>query len=165
MTEDDEAVTLVAAGGLDSEDVTVLARLSRLVQDADPVPAGLVERITFALDLDRLDAHLLELVYDSLTGAAPAAVRDRAAGPSRTLVFEGDGLGVEVELSDSGLEGQLIPGRPGTVTLRTREREVATAAADESGYFHLDAQPTGEVRLECTGAGADQPCLTPWFAA
>ena len=162
MNDDDEAVMLVAAGGLDLEDLAVLARLSGLVQHADPVPAGLVDRIKFVLDLERLEVHLLELVYASLTAAAPAGVRDRTSGSPRTLVFEGYGLGVEVELSDAGLEGQLIPGRPGTVTLRTRERQVASARADDLGYFRLDVHPTGEVRLDCTSA--DMQCLTPWFA-
>ena len=60
-----------------------------------------------------MDLMLLELVYDSGALDAPVGVRDRSGGSSRTLVFEGDALGVEVEVETASIEGQLIPPRPG----------------------------------------------------
>ncbi len=61
-----------------------------------------------------MDLLLLELVYDSGALDAPAGVRDRSGGSSRTLVFEGDALGVEVEVETSSIEGQLIPAAAGS---------------------------------------------------
>jgi hypothetical protein len=112
-----------------------------------------------------LDLLLLELVYDSRDAderaGEPASVRDRAGGASRTLVFEGEGLGVEVEVGDASIEGQLIPPRRGTVTLRTPDEVVAAVETDEVGYFRFDVRPGGTLRLECTND--EGTCVTQWL--
>ena len=108
-----------------------------------------------------MDLLLLELVYDSGALDAPAGVRDRSGGASRTLVFEGDALGVEVEVETASIEGQLIPPRPGRVTLRTPTGDVATVDTDDVGYFRFDVRPGGPLRLECrNGEGT---CVTQWL--
>lgn len=108
-----------------------------------------------------MDLLLLELVYDSGALDAPVGVRDRSGGSSRTLVFEGHELGVEVEVEASSIEGQLLPATPGRVTLRTPEGDVATIDTDDVGYFRFDVRPDGPLRLECTSAGGT--CLTQWL--
>lgn len=110
------------------------------------------------LDADLL---LLELVHDSLVDGSLGAVRDRSGTPSRTLIFEGDGLGVELEVTDGGVEGQLIPARPGRVTLRDANDEIASTATDEVGYFRIETRPTGPVRLTCSSESGT--CATPWL--
>ncbi|WP_019136313.1 hypothetical protein [Cellulomonas massiliensis] len=108
-----------------------------------------------------LDLLLLELVYDSREAGELAGVRDRSGGSSRTLVFEGEGLGVEIEVGDGSIEGQLIPPRRGSVTLRTPDEVVSTVETDEVGYFRFDVRPGGTLRLECTSA--DGTCVTQWL--
>jgi len=107
------------------------------------------------------DLLLLTLVHDSRTAGTLTGVRDRSGQPSRTLVFEGDGIGVEVEVSDSAVEGQLIPARPGRVVLRRPDGDVVGVDTDEVGYFRLDARPDGPVRLVCESA--DGTCVTEWL--
>jgi hypothetical protein len=110
---------------------------------------------------DELDLLLLDLVHDSADDEALVAVRDRSGDSSRSLVFEGDGVGVEVELTDDRVEGQLIPASLGRVTLRGPEGEIADVATDEVGYFRLEVRPHGPVQIVCTsGAGA---CATRWL--
>lgn len=111
-------------------------------------------------DLD-LELMLLALVYDSHAEAAPTGVRDRAGGISRTLVFESEDLGVEVEVEEDSIEGQLIPPRAGRVTLRSPDATLASTETDEVGYFRFDVHPGGPLRLECSnGSGA---CVTEWL--
>ncbi|MFC0644880.1 hypothetical protein [Cellulomonas phragmiteti] len=112
---------------------------------------------------DELDTDLLllALVHDSRTAGALAGVRDRSGQPSRTLVFEGDGVGVEVEVTDGAVEGQLIPARPGRVELRQPDGDVTGVDTDEVGYFRLHARPEGPVRLVCRSA--DGTCVTAWL--
>ena len=108
-----------------------------------------------------MDLLLLELVYDSTALDAPAGVRDRSGGASRTLVFEGHGLGVEVEVETSSIEGQLLPATPGRVTLRTPDGDVATIETDDVGYFRFDVRPDGPLRLECSNG--EGTCVTQWL--
>ena len=108
-----------------------------------------------------LELMLLTLVYDSHDSTEALAVRDRSGGSSRTLVFESEQLGVEVEVAADGIEGQLIPPRAGRVTLRSPDQTVATAETDEVGYFRFDVHPSGPLRLECTNETGT--CVTEWL--
>lgn len=108
-----------------------------------------------------LELMLLTLVYDSHDSTEAPAVRDRSGGSSRTLVFESEDLGVEVEIESAGIEGQLIPPRAGRVTLRSADQTIATAETDEVGYFRFDVHPSGPLRLECTNESGT--CVTEWL--
>lgn len=107
------------------------------------------------------DLLLLSLVHDSCTSGEPAGVRDRSGQPSRTLVFEGQGVGVEVEIADGAIEGQLIPARRGHVVLRRPDGDLGGVDTDEVGYFRLLVRPEGPVRLVCESA--DGTCVTEWL--
>ena len=108
-----------------------------------------------------LDLLLLDLVHDSRDDEALVAVRDRSGDRPRSLVFEGDGVGVEVELTDDRVEGQLIPAGPGRVTLQGPDGQIADVATDEVGYFRLEVRPHGPVRLVCSRDGGG--CATQWL--
>lgn len=109
-----------------------------------------------------LDLVLLHLVHDSSVDAAPAGVRDSSPDASRTLVFEGADLSVEVEVQPAtGIEGQLFPPQQGRVVLRRPDEVVATVSTDEVGCFRFDLHPSGPLRLECSsGSGT---CVTEWL--
>ena len=111
-----------------------------------------------ATDVDRALAALL---YDSELDRT-AAVRGPAPGAPRNLVFALGELRVEVELSDAGIEGQLIPPEPGQVRLFTEAGLVAEATADEVGCFTLPSSRPGPIRIECQVAG--RQIATEWIA-
>jgi hypothetical protein len=106
-----------------------------------------------------LDAELAVLSEES-AAAESAMVRGARGGP-RTLEFQGSRLSVELEETDAGLVGQLVPPTPGQVTLLGPGGELGGATADELGCFTLDP-PSGElVRVRCeTPSGA---LITEWF--
>ncbi len=110
---------------------------------------------------DGLDMLLLDLVHDSSDDAALVAVRDRSGDSSRSLVFEGAGVGVEVELTDDRVEGQLIPAGPGRVRLQGVDGEIADVTTDEVGYFRIEVRPHGPVHLVCSRG--DEACATQWL--
>jgi hypothetical protein len=99
------------------------------------------------------DLELIGLLYDSHLDVE-TSVRESSTESPRTLAFHGDNLGVEIELHDNGIEGQLIPAQPGIVTLVTATGPYAAVAADPVGCFSFPTPPAGPIRLECsTDAG------------
>lgn len=153
--EDDDALAADLVRTVAEEDA--LRRVTAAASTAFHAHRGMLAlRDELATDL-----LLLSLVHDSCTAGGLAGVRDRSGQPSRTLVFEGEGVGVEVEVTDGAIEGQLIPARPGRVVLRRPDGDVAGVETDEVGYFRLDARPDGPVRLVCESAGGT--CVTEWL--
>jgi hypothetical protein len=99
-----------------------------------------------------VDRALAALLYDSELDRT-AAVRGPLSGAPRNLVFALGELRVEIELSDAGIEGQLIPPEPGRVRLFNSAGLVSEATADEVGCFTFPAGRTGPIRIECQVAG------------
>jgi len=69
---------------------------------------------------------------------------------------------VEIELSDTGIEGQLIPPEPGQVWLLDASGPIAEATADEVGCFSFPARRHGPIRIECVVAG--RRVATEWIS-
>jgi hypothetical protein len=107
-----------------------------------------------------VDRALAALLYDSELDRT-AAVRGPISGAPRNLVFALGELRVEIELSDAGIEGQLIPPEPGQVRLFNEAGLVAEATADEVGCFTFPASRPGPIRIECQVAG--RPVATEWI--
>lgn len=110
-----------------------------------------------------VDRALAALLYDSELDRT-AAVRGPISGAPRNLVFALGELRVEIELSENGIEGQLIPPEPGQVRLFNQAGLVAEATADEVGCFTFPARPGGRpgpIRIECQVAG--RPVATEWI--
>jgi hypothetical protein len=97
------------------------------------------------------DIELAELLYDSFLDEA-APVRGPLASAPRALVFGRGPLRVELELSEGGIEGQLVPPEPGTVRLVTLAGAAAETAADAVGCFSFHTQARKPFRLSCTSA-------------
>jgi hypothetical protein len=112
-----------------------------------------------SVDFDRALAALL---FDSHLDSR-AAVRGPLSGAPRNLVFALGELRVEIELSDAGIEGQLIPPEPGQVWLLDSTGPVAETVADEVGCFSFPASPRGPIRIECAVAG--RRLATEWISA
>jgi hypothetical protein len=127
-----------------------------------PVDARILEAARAALSWRTVDAELelIGIFYDSHLDEA-ALVRGHTPGTPRTLVFHGDDLGVEIEVSDTGIEGQLIPPGPGEVILLTADGTRATVTADQVGCFTFTPALRGPVRLDCS-LGAHR-FVTEWI--
>ncbi|HEU4422027.1 MAG TPA: hypothetical protein VFR67_05730 [Pilimelia sp.] len=106
-------------------------------------------RAAFAWRTVDAELELIRILYDSQLEEA-VGVRGRPPSIPRTLVFQDDDLGVEIEISDAGIEGQLIPPGPGEVSLQTAEGTPATTTADEVGCFAFPTPSRGPIRLECS---------------
>jgi hypothetical protein len=107
-----------------------------------------------------VDAELAALSHDSLADDS-VLVRSGDAAP-RSLVFEGTQLSVEIDETDDGLVGQLLPPTSGAVTLMgPGGEELAQAEIDELGCFCFESSAVGLIRLRCRTAS--HALLTDWF--
>jgi len=109
-----------------------------------------------------VDRALAALLYDSELDRT-VAVRGPLSGGPRNLVFALGELRVEIELSDAGIEGQLIPPEPGQVRLFNEAGLVAEALADEVGCFTFQGGRSGPIRIECQVAG--RQVATEWISS
>jgi hypothetical protein len=108
-----------------------------------------------------VDRALAALLYDSELDRT-AGVRGPLSGGPRNLVFALGELRVEIELSDRGIEGQLIPPEPGQVRLFNEAGLVAEVLADEVGCFTFPVGRSGPIRIECQVAG--RQVATEWIS-
>jgi hypothetical protein len=150
----------------DWRDDDELMSLIREALRTDPAEQGIIDagRAIGAwhhADADRLLAGVL---YDSYLDDA-GAVRGYAPGTARNLVFALGRLRIEVELSDAGIEGQLIPPEPGQVWLLDATGAETEVTADEVGCFTFPA--TGRhvpIRIECAVDGGRR-LATEWISS
>ncbi|MBU4215788.1 MAG: hypothetical protein KJ792_14160 [Actinobacteria bacterium] len=114
-------------------------------------------------DLD-VELALLELVHDSLEVTASAVVRSRDGSAPRSLEFRAqDGTGLEVELRDGVVEGQLIPPRAGQVTVVLGDGGTTEVDTDDVGYFRVEADLRGPVQLRfADGTGTSSTEWLTW---
>ncbi|MFC7818858.1 MULTISPECIES: hypothetical protein [unclassified Streptomyces] len=126
----------------------------------DPVPAELRRIAVDAFALHDLDARVAELTFDSLVDAVP--VRG-ATEPPRMLTFRADDVTVDVEVTEDGLIGQLLPPGPADVEVLSGPRAHALLTADDLGRFTGGAPPTGPFALRLR-TGADV-VVTEWLRA
>jgi hypothetical protein len=143
----------------DSDD-RLLEDLRDAVTEPGPVPPEYLEAGRAAFAWRTIDADLLLLTsYDSVLDPELAS-RARSALAARQLVFDADGVSVQVEVTAAGIAGQLVPPAPARVRLLTATGSAEEAEADELGFFVLGAPPPGPVRLRCAGTST---FLTDWF--
>jgi hypothetical protein len=148
----------VTSQGWDEDDLLEQLRTA-LRQAGTPTPA-MIAAGQAAFSWRTVDDELVALTHDSLADES-VLVRSSEAAP-RSLVFEGRQLSVELEQTQDGLVGQLLPPTSGEGALLNPDgEELAHAAIDELGCFCFESSPLGPVRLRCqTVSGA---LLTEWF--
>src|SRR6185437_2256473 len=81
-------------------DAALLDELQVMWEKADPVPPGLVERVTFAIGLDNLDVEMMRLTEEVLVPAGA-----RGTEHVRTITFGGESVTVMVTVSQDGQDG------------------------------------------------------------
>ncbi|MFJ7240016.1 hypothetical protein ACIQWB_23135 [Streptomyces olivaceus] len=126
----------------------------------DPVPAALRGIAVDAFALHDLDARVAELTFDSLVDGIP--VRGES-DPPRMLTFQADAVTVDVEVTEDGLIGQLLPPGPARIEVLSGPREYARLTADDLGRFTGEAPPSGPFALRLrTGR---EVVVTEWLRA
>jgi hypothetical protein len=134
---------------IDGTDVAILAGVRDLFDNADPMPADLVDNVLFAVSLADLDVEVCRLTETS--GLAAAGARDDDGEQSRTVTFDSESLTIMVTLVPLDddlvrLDGWLAPPAACRVELRTPAGSSVTTS-DGDGRFVLDRVPRGLAKL------------------
>lgn len=156
------ALDVLAAAPLDGDDVAVLDRIAGLYERLDPVPPGLIDRITFGITLDALHAEIAELQ------SAPDLAGVRADGATaQTVTFTSASLTTMITITPVATEtvridGWVAPGGGVTVELRT-STSVHSTTADADGRFVFTEVARGYAQFVLRQpAGVDAaPVVTP----
>jgi hypothetical protein len=135
-------------GPLDATDLALLAEIRAAYELLDPVPADLVQRAQFALELQALDIEVGRLVEAARDDALVGARGDEV---SRTITFDSDSLTImiRISLAPGGtvrIDGWLAPPAPHEVEVRTLGGAVL-ARADDDGRFVVEPIPRGMAQL------------------
>lgn len=150
----------LAGGPIDSTDEQILQTLAGIVSANDPVPAGLSDRVKFALTVEALGAEVAELLEST-----PVGVRSTYE-PITTVTFSGDEVTVLLTLDSERRPRRRVTGWLSTPEVSVRvhgpDGEVE-AALDEDGRFEVEFSRAGLVHLviqQMARPGA-RPLVTP----
>lgn len=149
----DDAVpqdTAAERAALDETDEALFQEVATMLDDLDPMPADLVERVRFALALDEVYeevARMTRVADDAL------AVRTDVVGTTRadTLTFSADRLTAMVTISDARpglrrLDGWVSPAGARRVVVRM-QGWYDEVSCDATGRFVVEALPASFVQL------------------
>jgi hypothetical protein len=140
----------------DDELLDALGAALREGAEPDAVPPGFVAAGRAAYAWYGVPAEIAPLGYEA--GPWPALVRV-AAPASRMLTYRAGDLTVELEVTATAVQGQLVPARPGRVDVRPGPG--ISAEADDLGYFVIRPAPRAPFRLRCQAGGLI--VLTGWI--
>lgn len=160
---EDTSLELMAREPLGPADEAVLSSLAAIVQRADPMPAGLVDRVGIAMTLAELAADMTEL---SDRGALEPVMRSDIDGiQARTITFTTPVLTVMIMIQPVDahvrLDGWVAPAGPLSVELRSGADLVETVC-DEGGRFAFADVRHGHARLVVRPLETpDVPVVTP----
>ncbi|WP_317446554.1 hypothetical protein [Streptomyces collinus] len=136
------------------------AELRRAAAELDPVPVELRQLALEAYALHDLDARIAELTFDSLVDALP--VRGVPDAP-RMLTFRAGGLSVDVEVTEEGLIGQVLPPQSARIEVLGGPQTARPVPVDTLGRFTSDHAPTGPFALRLRAGG--EVIVTEWLRA
>jgi hypothetical protein len=146
---------------LDDVDESVMAAIAALYSSIDPVPADMVDRLTFAMTWDALDAELAEL--QRMPAGELAGARGSEATEVKTLTFTSESITTMVTISPAGpdrvrIDGWCAPGERVAVELQ-QVAFTASTQADDDGRFVFDSVPRGLTRLQIRSTTPDRPTV------
>ena len=154
---------------LDATDAALLDEVARLYDEIDPVPPGLIDRLSFGLALDELYAEVAEL---SRVPKDLAGVRgDMATVRTETVTFAATSLTAMITVTHVGpdrvrLDGWVAPAQRLQVRLRLQQDRLETLT-DAAGRFSFVDLPDGFVQLsfhpETDGDNGGSAVVTPSF--
>lgn len=136
-----------------AEDDAMMAKVAYLVDELDPVPAGLIERAQFAIDIDEIEIEAAR--WQEVRPLAGV----RGGAPGTITFFVGD-LTVMVNVTRTGerqrIDGWLVPAGEHGVEVRVADHGSTQTVADEGGRFVLTEVPRGTTQI-LVRMNADQP--------
>lgn len=128
-------------------DDELMTQVARLVDELDPMPAGLVARAQFAVAIDDIDDLEVEVARWADTRTLAGV---RGGLPGTITFFVGD-LTVMVNVTRTGerqrIDGWLVPAGAHGVEVRVADHGSSTTTADEGGRFVLTEVPRGTTQL------------------
>ena len=142
---------------LDDLDFEILTGIRALFERLDPMPAGLPERVRFALAMRGLESELAQLV----TEEDPRLVGARGTEQSRTVTFDSASLSIVIRIEENKngsvrIDGWLAPPQPREIEMQT-SAETLSVSSDDQGRFAFAEVPQGTARLVVVGtANRDQ---------
>lgn len=144
---------------LPGDDAELLDVMRQVLDAADPVPTGLVDRVRFAIELDDIDVELSRLV------AMPVLAAARSEEFARLVTFQSDSLTIMVTLEPgtdgtTRIDGWLTPATCRRIEVRCPNGPMSTES-DDTGRFSLAAVPAGNVRLVVHDAASPLRVITP----
>ena len=143
---------------LDDVDRTILAGVKDFWTAADPMPASLLDRIKFAIELENVDIEVMRL-----TELQPAAARGDEQ--SRLITFDSESVTIMVSIRPNPdgtirVDGWLTPAGRHPIELRSSGNGRATVS-DEDGRFVLDTIQPGLAQLVVRPTGSSRTVTTP----
>jgi hypothetical protein len=146
-----------AAAPLDEVDLAILDDLREMYTAADPMPAGLIDRVQFAIALEDLDVEVFRLAEQPALAATRGTEEEEEVC---TVTFDSESLTIMVSVTSAEdgtvrLDGWLAPAAPHTIELRTSGTALI-AVADDAGRFAISSVPHGLAQLVVEPA-ADRP--------
>ncbi|TDQ04602.1 carboxypeptidase regulatory-like domain-containing protein [Labedaea rhizosphaerae] len=136
----------------------LLRNLDALLDLADPVPADLVERVKFAIEIEDIDVEAARWERSQLAGV-------RGDSPGTITFYVGD-LTVMFNVTRTGeshrIDGWLVPAGEHGVEVRVAEHGSTTTTSDEGGRFVLTEVPRGitQILVRMNG-GTPRTVVTP----
>jgi len=143
-----------------SDDGELLAMLGEALATDRDVPHAFIQAGKAVYRPPDLDAELAALIYDS--DGEPALTRADTAA-LRALTFASSGLTVELEVTDGGLLGQVVPPEPAVVEVQVQDGTTSQVVADRLGCFTVHPVPRVPFRLRCR-VGTRVDVLTGWLS-
>lgn len=148
---------------MDETDAAILRELREIVGRLDPCPAGLADRVKFALTVKALHAEVAELISTPQLVLRGAAEEEAEAS---TVTFSTDTLSIMVSTAvrpdgTVGLDGWLTCGSA-DVEIQVDGGVPVATAADADGRFAVDGLPRGSVRITVRRPGG-RPVVTAPF--
>ncbi|SCL39538.1 hypothetical protein GA0074692_5396 [Micromonospora pallida] len=132
-------------------DDALLVELGAALRDPGPVSEEFLDAALAAFAWRTVDAELAlaELTFDSASDREPAGLT-RSTGAERTLTFRSGPVVVELEVTATGIVGQLSPARPGRVSARTAAGQYDEVPVDDVGFFSMGVPPAGPVQFRAS---------------
>lgn len=135
------------------DDESLLAELGKaLVPSGRPDSDRMVADARAAFLFLNMEEELASLVCDSMPAGTDGD--SRAPSTSRILVFESDDVSVEMEVTDEGIVGQVVPPSVAGIHLETPDGTRTPVIVDELGCFATALFRRGLFRLRVDTTGS-----------
>ena len=143
-------------------DDALLRELRAALAEDPPVPERLLCDAKSAFAWRNVDQELERLILESDSLFDVAEARGAVENEPRVLVFEGDGIGLEVEISLRKIVGQVLPMRAALITVIGASGPAIETRTDELGCFVVDRIAGGPIRFRCDTQ--DSSFMTDWLS-